>query len=81
MVEIEYIKYRPAGYTDDLGIIADRNQWVREQPEGWYVFCTLDKMDPVKNWLDENDIPYERYNYQFILTRKQDVVLLKLRWS
>jgi hypothetical protein len=34
--EVIYERGHPSGWTDDLGIAADRNQWVRELLPGWY---------------------------------------------
>lgn len=80
-IEIEYREYRPGGYTDDLGIIADRNRWLPEQPAGWHVFIKHYEWYEIREWMDNNNIQYEPYFSSIILFKESDVVLFKLRWT
>jgi hypothetical protein len=81
VIDIQYRPRRPSGYTDDLGIIADRNQWVSEQVRGWYVFAGPGRLRDILTWLEENDILYTRWALGVIIFNKADTVLFKLRWS
>ena len=81
VIDIQYRPWRPSGYTDDLGIIADRNQWVPEQVRGWYVFAGPGQLRDILTWLEENNIPYTRWALGVIIFNKADTVLFKLRWS
>lgn len=81
IIEIVYKPHRPEGYTDDLGIIADRNQWVPEQPEGWHIYIDHTKWFEIREWLDDNDIMHETYFSGIVLFRKRDVILFEMRWS
>ena len=42
-LNLHYRCGHPAGWTDDLGIIADKNQWVREELPGWYCYIPIHK--------------------------------------
>ena len=70
----------PAGYTDDLGIIADRNQWIEERSPGWY----LSGHNPeVHKWCVEHLTSYEfQWTNPFTsrIDDDKDVMLFKLRW-
>lgn len=80
---IWYTEGHPSGYTDDLGIIADRNQWVSAELPGWYVGLSRDTElnDEVIEWCRENlkGFFYPQVN-RIHITRYEDIVLLKLRW-
>lgn len=80
-LEIEYLGYQPDGYTDDLGIIADRNQWIPERPAGWHVY-NINPNDwyEVREWLDENNIWHETHYSRLVLKSESDVTLFMLRW-
>lgn len=80
-IDISYRPYVPSGYTDDLGIIADRNQWVPEQQPGWYVVSDFSTMHAIRKWLQENDMDYTEKGWTMILHDRNDVALFKLRWS
>lgn len=79
-VEISYRPHRPAGFTDDLGIIADRNQWIPEQHAGWYVLVNYDDWFDILDWLTENNIDHSVTSNGLMLFNQEDVVLFKLRW-
>ena len=73
----------PAGYTDDLGIIADRNQWVKEQKSGW--FSDIDPRDhmAIREWCEQNVTHGYWYtgDYYLVLEDEKDVAWFLLRWS
>lgn len=79
-IQVEYRSYRPAGFTDDLGIIADRNQWLSEQHAGWYILTHHDDWYDILNWLTENNIDHSASSSGLMLFNEKDVVLFKLRW-
>lgn len=79
----------PAGYTDDLGIIADRDQWVAAEPSGWYLYPT----EEVHTWCTENLESYHHSAAETIgdtdifnpgsrgwIFDYNDVILFQLRW-
>jgi hypothetical protein len=80
-VTADYREYRPAGYTDDLGIIADRNQWVKEQPEGWHIFVRVKEWYDIRDWLVDNNIDYINYYSSIVLFNESDVTMFLLRWG
>lgn len=53
-MKYEWRNYRPEGWTDDLGIIADQNRWLREELAGWYVFVPHHKAVEVHEWCKNN---------------------------
>jgi hypothetical protein len=87
---IVYEHGHPEGWTDDLGIMADRNQWVREHLPGWYArqwiggrqwISVYDDSD-LRAWCEENlsgywEIPRDGYVY---MSSEEDVMLFKLNW-
>ena len=78
-----YIQGHPAGYTDDLGIIADRNQWVEARPSGWQ--SDIDPQDyyPIRDWCKQNleDGTWYTNTYYIFLRNEKDVAWFMLRWS
>lgn len=80
-LQLYYKPYRPASYTDDLGIIADRNQWVEEQPAGWYVFANVDIINPMIRWMRETGVNYKIANKWIIVPTDGDAAMVKLRWG
>lgn len=87
--EIDYQAGRPAGYTDDLGIIADSNQWVKEMPSGWYAWyrdwpsgLENSSIRDIEVWCEVNcQGHWDRTGYNFYFTRRQDATLFKMVWS
>jgi len=73
----------PAGYTDDLGIIADRNQWMDAEISGW--ISDIDPQDyvPMREWCEQNLKHGGWWTgvYYIILQREEDVAWFMLRWS
>ena len=69
------------GWTDDLGIIADRNQWIKAQPAGWYL---TGHNDEVHKWCLGN---LKSYNFMWTnpftccIDNEDDITLFKLRWA
>lgn len=79
-----YREYRPSGFTDDLGIIADRNQWVDAQLPGWYVRVNGNGLGDVLAWLEDNGLDYQRYRddrRMLILADHDAVIAMTLRWG
>ncbi len=87
---ISYEEGHPAGWTDDLGIMADRNQWVREVFPGWYACRWAGDRQWVGMYADQNlrawcetnlsgywEIPRDGYVY---MSSEEDVMLFKLNW-
>ena len=78
-----YHQGHPAGYTDDLGIIADKDQWVEEQKEGW--FSVVDPHDylAIRDWCKQNLTHGDWCMgiYYVILRHEEDVAWFILRWS
>lgn len=82
--DLGYRCYRPGGYTDDLGIIADRNQWVSEQKPGWYVFVGRDDYGDVMEWLSHGSIVFDKMHgdpNMLILDDRNTVTEMMLRWA
>lgn len=74
--------WRPAGYTDDLGIIADRNQWVDEQLPGWYSTVDRNEWHEMLDWAEENlKGGFAAKSHYFILDSDADVAWFMLRWG
>jgi hypothetical protein len=73
----------PAGYTDDLGIIADRNQWVEEVTPGWYSDIDPQEYMAIREWCEQNLKHGDWCTgvYYVILQREEDVAWFMLRWS
>ena len=72
-----------AGYTDDLGIIADRNQWMDAEISGW--ISDIDPQDyvPMREWCEQN-LKHGGWwvgVYYIILQNDEDVAWFMLRWS
>ena len=79
---MEYMPYRPSGYTDDLGIIADRNQWISAQQDGWHAMMREDVIDEAVAWCDGNGIKYlHDGSGRLIIRDRNGAALFKLRWS
>jgi hypothetical protein len=77
-----YRRGNPAGYTDDLGIIADCNQWVEAQTPGW--ISDIDPQDfmAMREWCEQNlkDGTWGIGVYYIILQNEEDVAWFMLRW-
>lgn len=85
-IEIRYERGHPAGYTDDLGIIADRNQWVRERLRGWYTRIHHSQAVEVHDWCERNLQGYWKLasgipERELYMSDEKDVTLFSLRWS
>lgn len=85
-IEIRYERGNPAGYTDDLGIIADRNQWVNERLPGWYTRVHHSRAMEVYDWCEQNLQGYWQFaagipERELYMGDEKDVTLFSLRWS
>ena len=78
-----YRRGNPAGYTDDLGIIADRNQWVEEQRAGWESNIDPQDCHAMRDWCQQNLEHGTWYTgvYHIFIEREEDVTWFMLRWS
>lgn len=74
----------PAGYVDDLGIIADVNQWVDERIPGWYAdvdLCFGKNAQEIRSWLDANLSGNWYVTGKCIrIVEDNDATLFKLTW-
>lgn len=51
---LKYLEGHPAGWTDDLGIIADVNTYVKEVLPGWYFYPdNYEDITEMLNWCEE----------------------------
>jgi len=70
-------------WTDDLGIILDKNQWVEERDGGWY--SEIDPQDyyVIREWCEQNLKQGDWYTgvYYVFLKNEKDVSWFMLRWS
>ena len=81
--KFRYERGNPEGWTDDLGIIADKNQWVEQRDEGWY--SDFDPQDnfAIREWCEQNFKHGDWYTggYYIFLKHEKDVAWFMLRWS
>jgi hypothetical protein len=80
-MNIYYRPYRPEGYTDDLGIISDRNQWIPEQPEGWYFWPELREWGQIRDWMEKHSIEWDICQSNVVIRKEKDAALFMMRWS
>ena len=88
MVKFWYSYGHPEGFTDDLGIIADRNQYVKEEFPGWYCARSDWQALPISRgdlecWLIDNltsGCKIDEYGRIFI-PNEQDLNWFILKWS
>jgi hypothetical protein len=75
--------WRPAGWSDDLGIIADRNTWVSERRPGWKSPIPPSMHIEVTDWCKKNLRPgsYIIGVYTVLLANDESLMWFKLRWS
>ena len=78
-----YERGNPAGYTDDLGIIADRNQWVEARPSGWRSEVDPQDYQGMREWCQQNLKHGTWYTgvYYIFIEHEEDVAWFMLRWS
>lgn len=81
--DFTYRRGHPAGYTDDLGIIADRNQWVTEVTGGYYSEVDPQEYFAMREWCEQKFKHGDWCTgvYYVILQREEDVSWFLLRWS
>ena len=80
IVHMGYRSGHPSGYTDDLGIIADRNQWVPGEMPGWYVKVPRSSKAHVVDWLRENGMEHSPWPGGIVIHGEHDKMLFDLRW-
>lgn len=86
-IEIRYEHGNPAGYTDDLGIIADRNQWIPERLPGWYTRVPYHQAMEIHEWCERNLQGYWKLRRggtlerELYMSEEKDVTLFTLRWA
>ena len=79
----------PAGWTDDLGIIADRNQYVSSELAGWYALPDhavnlrdLGWVSTVRQWCNDNLTEYWNIDRAVVyISDYNDATLFKLTWT
>jgi len=85
-LRLSYYRGNEEGYTEDLGIISDRNQWLPARPAGWYVVPSLSKRPEVFEWCKENLKSYREYRNDSrfmdrVILNEKDATLFLLRWT
>lgn len=81
---LHYRRGHPAGYTDDLGIIADENQWVPEEWSGWYLYLPygVGKHVDIVKWCEENlQGPWQLHQEMLWIARETEATLFNLTWG
>lgn len=78
-----YYEGHPAGWTDDLGIIADRNQYIDAEDSGWYcIVISPNRTKEIRHWCENTIQNYWNYsNRGFFFAEEQDALLFTLRWG
>lgn len=89
--DVSWDRGNSAGWSDDLGIIADTNQWVQERPAGWYArryvgngwWVSVRGDQDLRDWCQQNlsshwEIPPDGYLY---MSSEEDVTLFKIAWT
>ncbi len=73
----------PAGYTDDLGIIADKNQWVESVRTGWVSDIDPQDYHAMREWCEQHFTQGAWYTgpYYVFLENEKDVAWFMLRWA
>lgn len=80
--KFRWVDGHPAGYTDDLGIIADRDQWVDEVSPGWYSAFEPQEYSAMREWCEKN-LKHGDWHFgvhHVILQNDADVTWFMLRW-
>ncbi len=80
--DFRYAHGHPSGYTDDLGIIADHNQWVDEVWPGYYSLINPAREAEYREWCETNaKHTYEVKRNSIYFSSEKDVTWFMLRWS
>lgn len=86
---LNWYEGNPDGYTDDLGIIADCNQWIEYRPAGWYIHSLRGYDTDMIEWCRENLKSYQelgrnylgsRHGFAPVICNEDDAVLFQMRW-
>lgn len=82
-LNLHYRQGHPAGWTDDLGIIADKNQWVREELPGWYCYIPVHKCtSDLQQWCSvQLRKPWSYRREMLWVSDKNDATLFNLTWG
>lgn len=83
---MKYYSGHPAGYTDDLGIIADENQWVAAEYAGWYCNSNgpiqVTSVSDIYQWCKNNIRNFWNLRgSSFYFEDEKDAMLFMLRWG
>ena len=78
-----YQQGHPGGYTDDLGIIADRNQWIEARRSGWQSEVDPQDYMGMREWCEQNLKHGTWFTglYYIFIENEKDVAWFMLRWS
>jgi len=81
--EFRYDPGHPEGWTDDLGIIADKNQWIEGRDGGWYSELDPEDYHEIRKWCEQNFEHGSWYIgiYYIYIRNENDVAWFLLRWS
>lgn len=72
----------PAGYTDDLGILADENRWVREEYPGWYVYLDYYDRAKILSWCQDTlTSAWDLRGGLLWMSAKSDATLFTMTWG
>lgn len=78
VMTIEYYEGHEEGWTDDMGIIADKNTWLPAMPSGWYIYnCS----PAIKAWALENLKSCVCSNGSYVILDKKEAMLFRIKWS
>lgn len=84
--KVVYEHGHPAGWSDDLGMIADSNQWLEQQLPGWYAWSVdgdAQTTDSVLAWCETNCQGYWQKDnvHHLYFSCQQDATLFKMVWA
>lgn len=81
-INLFYTPGHAAGYTDDLGIIADENQWVPAVYPGWYCYgISIGKHPEINDWCSKNlSGLWSLTRARLWISDDHDATLFKLTW-
>lgn len=85
VVDIYYnARSHPSGYTDDLGIMSDKNQWVDALYVGWYASFGFNhgERDEFISFCNEAKIDlWQMKDGKFMIMNSEAIPLLMLRYG
>lgn len=91
-LKFEYDPGHPAGYVDDLGIMADSNQWTPERLPGWYAYArdyTFNIQRSIIDWCKQSlkedswhvKTSQTGGHIEVYIQNEKDYIMFVLRWS